>query len=65
MSDKQGISAEEIRKWVRSEKEGKKLAPNLPLVKDPNSIFPIASDSVAAPVEFQSDATIRVTRIIP
>ena len=29
MSDKQGTSAEEIRSWARSEKEGKKLAPNL------------------------------------
>ncbi len=55
MGDKQGISVEEIRRWARSEKEGKKLAPNLPLVKDPNSIFPIvSSDSVAAPVESQS-----------
>ena len=55
MGDKQGISVEEIRRWARSEKEGKKLAPNLPLVKDPNSIFPIvSSDSVAAPVELQS-----------
>lgn len=55
MSDKQGISAEEIRKWARSEKEGKKSAPNLPLVKNPDSVFPIAgSGTVTAPVEFQS-----------
>ena len=52
MSDKQGISVEEIRSWARSEKEGKKLAPNLLLVKDPNSISPIASSgTVAVPVE--------------
>ena len=55
MSDTQTISAEEIRRWARSEKEGKKFAPNLTLVKDPNSIFSMASSgTVAAPVDFQS-----------
>jgi glycyl-tRNA synthetase len=38
MSDKQGGSWEQIRSWARSEKEGKRLAPNLPLVRDPNSM---------------------------
>jgi glycyl-tRNA synthetase len=49
-SDKQGTSEEEIRSWARSEKEGKKLAPNLLLVRDPNSILtPGSSGAVVAP----------------
>lgn len=55
MSDTQRISVEEIRRWATSEKEGKKFAPNLTLVKDPDSIFSLASSgTVAAPVDFQS-----------
>ena len=54
-SDKAGTSAEEIRSWARSEKEGKKLAPNLPLVRDPNSLLAVGgSGSDFAPVEYQS-----------
>ena len=54
-SDKPGTSAEEIRSWARSEKEGKKLVPNLPLVRDPNSLLGVVgSGTDFAPVEYQS-----------
>ena len=54
MGDKQGTSAEQIRNWARSEKEGKRLAPNLALVKDPGKILNPHTGSVAAPVEDQT-----------
>jgi glycyl-tRNA synthetase len=51
MSEKQGTSWEQIRSWAKSEKEGKKLAPNLPLAKNPNSILTMdRSGTVVAPV---------------
>ena len=55
MSDKQGISGEQIRSWAKSEKEGKKLAPNLPLIRDPNSILTI-DGTVSAPPRYESVA---------
>jgi glycyl-tRNA synthetase len=55
MCDKPTTSDEEIRRWARSEKEGKKLAPNLPLVKEPNSILTIGdSRTVSAPPGYES-----------
>ena len=53
MSDK-GSSEEEIRSWARSEKQGKKLAPNLTLVKDPNAILQTGDAGVTAPPRYES-----------
>jgi glycyl-tRNA synthetase len=60
-SDKPGTSAEEIRNWAKSEKEGKKLAPNLALVKDSNSILTIGShETVATPVDSTVPPSVRL-----
>ena len=56
MSDKEA-SEEEIRSWAKSEKQGKKLAANLPLVKDSNSFLTYRnSETVFSPVGHQSVA---------
>ncbi len=56
MGNKQETSADQIRSWARSEKEGKKLAPNLTLVKDPNFVIATGGNqTVAAPIETGSE----------
>jgi len=61
MSEKQGTSAEEIRSWARSDRGGKKLAPNLALVRDLNSLLAVGShETVAGPVDSTMQPSARL-----